>query len=78
MPLCKESNIEVIAWSVDDKPCIKVVCGECHKTIVTTEEGWYVIDYGVIKQAVNEHLIEVRAAYLDTKWEAFRKGLIRK
>lgn len=72
MKLCRESDIEVIAWSIDDEPCIKVVCGECHKTIVTTEEGWYVIDYGVIKQAVNDHLLEVRADLLQLKWQVFR------
>lgn len=76
MPLCKERNIEVLTDSnADDEPYIVVVCNECRKELTRTEPGWYVIDYGVIKQAVNEHLIEVRAAHLDAKWQVFRDKL---
>jgi len=73
MKLCKENQIEVLCDTTDcDEPFLTVTCGGCGKRLLRSEEGWYVIDYSVIKHAVNEHLIEVRQAYLSDKFQAFR------
>jgi ribosomal protein S27E len=76
VPLCKENQIEVLCDTTDcDEPFLTVTCGGCGKRLLRSEEGWYVIDYGVIKQAVRDHLLEVRVEHLDIKWQVFRDKL---
>lgn len=64
---CLPMQIEILGS--DTPPWVKVVCGSCGKTIITTDSQlssvdepgyWRVIDYLVVKEAVKKHLKKKR------------------
>ena len=73
---CKESQIEVVCDVGDDyEPFLFVVCGGCGKRIERTEKGWRVIDYALIREAVQNHILDGYSAAISNKWQALRSKI---